>query len=940
MSDVTSEGPQSRPQSVEFALPNGHDKDKAPEIRLTSSDSHGPGQPIPRTTKTSILSAGGDGEEWGSRFWVTLVDPQSGASFFACPATGDVSWDPPVGNFVLPPSDQGEWWEINDESRGIPYYYHTKSGETVWDRPDGFVIPLGILQVAHHCPNIRHILNGRQDSSIARRFSQRMSQNYSSIGASLQAVNNAAAPASANTHPSLNRRSRSFSADLKDTPSSPSDSIHPPGRESMRRSFSSDDRSSIGGPVPRGVWHPHHAHAHNLSLEGTPHLPTIPGSPPGTEVGDNSSIAPSPRQSLSPGPRNGSPTSERRRSSSSGASTTRAKKSPPSPTRSVPPSPTRNGTPGHVNGNANGIRDRTKSSASPGSGTVLSYRPHPANPSLDAAAEMLAMRHNHNNLSQPDMHAHAKMTHSPSRSPYNSTPPSPQRIQNQNGRSTSPPRMGGGLTAPNPSPGRVRKISTTSMKAKGKEGAVNVNGKEISGPAKVGEERRTIPQDLADEIQQFVESDFAKRYFSTHRTGFIFKRKVPMELMMMWQKAPLMAPLLLLNKTLHKDAVRIFRVIQQVMGDREYEGRRQPPGSPGRSPGGSVAKGILEEERWMLGEGILHGELRDEIYCQLVKQLSGNPQPDSVFRGWQLMSVLLITFPPSKNFEAYLRTFIEQRRGQKESRVDVMAKYCLGRLPIISQKGPRGKAPGLSEIESASDAPFNPSTFGEPLDTILRIQSRTYASLKVPIILPFLADGILALGGTQQEGIFRVPGDGDTVSELKARIDRGYYTLDGINDPHIPASLLKLWLRELQYPLVPEELYNDCIQCAASAEANKDPEECLSMISRLPTINRRVVLFVISFLQLFLEDKVQTATKMTAANLALVMAPNLLRCNSDSMAVVFTNAQYEQIFVYNLLLYLKCDAVDPDYVPRHGLGAAGNVHTGGNPRRSRGQRPA
>ncbi|KZT38034.1 hypothetical protein SISSUDRAFT_788029 [Sistotremastrum suecicum HHB10207 ss-3] len=314
-----------------------------------------------------------------------------------------------------------------------------------------------------------------------------MSQNYSSIGASLQAVNNAAAPASANTHPSLNRRSRSFSADLKDTPSSPSDSIHPPGRESMRRSFSSDDRSSIGGPVPRGVWHPHHAHAHNLSLEGTPHLPTIPGSPPGTEVGDNSSIAPSPRQSLSPGPRNGSPTSERRRSSSSGASTTRAKKSPPSPTRSVPPSPTRNGTPGHVNGNANGIRDRTKSSASPGSGTVLSYRPHPANPSLDAAAEMLAMRHNHNNLSQPDMHAHAKMTHSPSRSPYNSTPPSPQRIQNQNGRSTSPPRMGGGLTAPNPSPGRVRKISTTSMKAKGKEGAVNVNGKEISGPAKVGE---------------------------------------------------------------------------------------------------------------------------------------------------------------------------------------------------------------------------------------------------------------------------------------------------------------------------------------------------------------------------------------------------------------------------------------------------------------------
>ena len=25
---------------------------------------------------------------------------QTGVSFFACPSTGEVSWDPPVGNFV------------------------------------------------------------------------------------------------------------------------------------------------------------------------------------------------------------------------------------------------------------------------------------------------------------------------------------------------------------------------------------------------------------------------------------------------------------------------------------------------------------------------------------------------------------------------------------------------------------------------------------------------------------------------------------------------------------------------------------------------------------------------------------------------------------------------------------------------------------------------
>jgi len=273
-----------------------------------------------------------------------------------------------------------------------------------------------------------------------------------------------------------------------------------------------------------------------------------------------------------------------------------------------------------------------------------------------------------------------------------------------------------------------------------------------------------------------------------------------------------------------------------------------------------------------------------------------------VFKGWQLLCVFLVTFPPSKNFETYLRSFMTQRTSHSEGRVDVMAKYCLRRLAFISKKGPRGKAPTTAEIETASvkpssngftwdltfcsqDAAFNPSIFGETLAIIYRLQQRTYPQQKVPIILRFLADGILALGGTKSEGIFRVPGDGDGVSDLKLRIDKGYYTLEGVGDPNVLASLMKLWLRELCDPLVPEEMYNVCVS------SSRLPEACVEHVKRLPTINRRVVLFVISFLQLFLEDKIQATTKMTPANLALVMAPNLLRCNSESMAVVFNNAQ-------------------------------------------------
>lgn len=277
---------------------------------------------------------------------------------------------------------------------------------------------------------------------------------------------------------------------------------------------------------------------------------------------------------------------------------------------------------------------------------------------------------------------------------------------------------------------------------------------------------------------------------------------------------------------------------------------------------------------------------------------------ESVFKGWQLLCVLLVTFPPSKDFETYLHSYLQQATAQHEGRVDVMAKYCLRRLAYISRKGPRGKPPTTAEIETASvrirsartagrcanastvqDAAFHPSIFGESLDTIFRLQERSYPHMKVPIILPFLADGILALGGTKIEGIFRVPGDGDAVQDLKLRIEKGYYSLDGVDDPHILGSLMKLWLRELCDPLVPDELYDECIR------ASKNPEACVSIVRRLPTINRRVVLFVISFLQLFLEDKVCAITKMTSQNLALVMTPNLLRCNSDTIAVIFTNAQ-------------------------------------------------
>ncbi|KAJ3824642.1 hypothetical protein EV361DRAFT_949479 [Lentinula raphanica] len=880
MSAAVSERPSSTLSPSNLSSP--HNLSRQPSgssINGKSSEqssqlsTHSPHKSSVRYRVSRSLTPGLDGEDntrgenvWGAHFWITIIDPETQNSFYACPGTGEVSWDPPAGNFVLPPSEEGEWWELSDESRGgIPYYYQTKTGETVWERPAGFVIPLGILQ----------------NTALGRRLSNRFSQSITDE-ASSKLAQIPERPSFRRSQTLQNGQDAAQSIHLSPNGKQASPSTRKQN-SSVRRSFSNELGRSVAN-----------------------RLPPIPASPYSTDV----SVPPSPAAS---------------HHSLSKLKTSPRPKTPSGPNPTGQPSP-----------NSSPTRARSKSSS------YVSRKP--AQPqSLNAALELLntsqSQSSNMSTSSKSSPTSPSSRSTSTKQTPP--TPPSPQRnrvpsLPNATGTRTGRNLpiitvAGKEISEPILNPAATMDLSPVKNRAAGKPIPVQPVVPLHPTPSSILSTGiyPTLPHDLASDILQFSESDYAKQYFSTHRSGFIFKRRIPVAQLMTWQKAALSSPLLTLKGNLNKEAVKIFKVIQHIMGDRERErgiSVRAPSdhvstvsslnsSTTSLAHASSSTNHVLEEERWLLGEGLRHGELRDEIYCQVMKQLTKNPNPESVFKGWQLICVLLITFPPSKDFETYLRSFIQTHLSQHEGRVDIMAKFSLRRLDIISQKGPRGKPPTISELETASDAAFNPSTFGESLDAIIRLQERNYPKQKVPIILPFLADGILALGGTKSEGIFRVPGDGDSVSELKLRIDRGYYTLEGVDDPNVLASLMKLWLRELCEPLVPEEMYNECVENA------KDPEACVHIVKRLPTISRRVVLFVVSFLQLFLEEKVQGVTKMTPANLALVMAPNILRCNSDSMSVVFTNAQYEQIFVYNLLLHLKCAEIDTNYVPVHGLGA-------------------
>ncbi|KAK8850469.1 hypothetical protein IAR55_004387 [Kwoniella newhampshirensis] len=812
---------------------------------------------------------------WSLQFWVTIADPLTQHVFFACPASGQCSWDPPVGAFVVPRSPDGEWWELADATRNNrSYYYNTLTGKTQWIRPggDAFVIPLGLIQ----------------RNALPVRPNQRNRQSHVPMNGN-----------SVRFDPSTPSRDRSSTIQA----SSSSSPIKTPTKHSYPRPPNSPSStlslSSLYGPSSQTLeaiiydqftpTKKSHAHSqkNGTLASSSPTLVTIPTSKSGS-ITSPSAVTPT-RTPLAAVEESGNET-DRSDSSSGGwwerrKSTALAVKKFASPKRSKVKS---------VYGDS-------------GRGLEGSF-------SSD------------------------RLTGSPLKTERKMTVPLNNDIEVTNGRNDlmdvddSRPRL------------------PTSLPSEPIYVDSSVKTKRLSTGL-----HPLLPTEISHDIQNFQGDDFARKYFATKRSG-ILRQRVPIEQIMAWQKSPISVPLLVISRHLTKDAVTAFKVIQHVMGERDRPvsdakpmisssshlnlaslalgGRKGDVGHPAR--GGRLASGfaggddgggggalngargksakmvVLEEIRWLIQLCVSAGEMRDEVYCQLIKQLTSNPEHDPIVLGFQLVCVLVNAFGPSKNFGPFVKSFLQRHVNEQIDGIGVMAKYCITKLEIMTSKGGRGKALTVGEIEHASDAAFYPSVYGESLDRIMSLQKRSYPSLMIPVILPFLADGILALGGLQSEGIFRVPGDGDSVSELKSRMDRGHYQLKGIDDPHVAASLFKLWLRELEEPIVPTKHYNEALI------ASRDPDECIEFVKNLPIHSRRVLLFVLSFLRLFVREDVVEQTKMTMGNLALVMAPNILRTTSNSLTTVFTNSTFESRFMMNLLQHMDPTAIDPEYVPSHG----------------------
>jgi len=166
-----------------------------------------------------------------------------------------------------------------------------------------------------------------------------------------------------------------------------------------------------------------------------------------------------------------------------------------------------------------------------------------------------------------------------------------------------------------------------------------------------------------------------------------------------WQDHLIHAPLLRYDSITDKDQQKeirkkckvAFKYIMKYMGQRK-------------------TKVLLDRGRQVVVDGLQTPQIRDEIYVGLIKQLTNNPEPEAVRKGWDMMGLCLTTFPPSPDFENFLEVFLRKPHGG-----NIQYKYT-GWLRKRVYEGPVATPPTIEQMEHVEQTLGSRARgFSEPL---------------------------------------------------------------------------------------------------------------------------------------------------------------------------------------------------------------------------------
>ncbi|KAF2078095.1 hypothetical protein CYY_000566 [Polysphondylium violaceum] len=188
--------------------------------------------------------------------------------------------------------------------------------------------------------------------------------------------------------------------------------------------------------------------------------------------------------------------------------------------------------------------------------------------------------------------------------------------------------------------------------------------------------------------------------------------------------------------------------------------------------------------------------------------------------------------------------------------------------------------------------------FGVDLECVVK---QNPISSNIPNIVTEIVNWLEKSDAVHEEGLFRIPGNGVVIQELKKSFNEGTADLSKFTsaDIHTVAGLLKLYLRELPEPLFIWRYYSTFIKVVRNPDLLQRMLHLRMLVYGLPKVNRDLVIYIMTFLNKVAVNHL--TNKMTASNLATVFAPNILRPEKESLNQIMEDATWVSSTIKHLI---------------------------------------